>query len=211
MTVSDLSAIEVEVDVDETDIALVKLDQPAEIAVDAFRDTTFKGRVAEVGSSALAAGSGPGQELVTNFRVKILLLDKVPGIKPGMTATADITTAERKNVLAIPIQAVVLRDSSELSKSKDKGKNSDAFASTPDTTTYKGARKKKKELEGVFVIRERKGIFTPVEVGIADQQYIEILSGLKEGDLIITGSYKTLRSLENQAKVKVEEKNKKAS
>lgn len=208
MTVSDLSSIEVEVEVDETDIALVKLGQPADIAVDAFKDTTFKGRVVEVGSSALAPGTGLGQAQVTNFRVKIQLLDKVAGIKPGMTATADVTTAERKNVLAVPIQAVVLRDSSELSKGKNKGKDSGAFASTPDTTTYRG-KKKKKELEGVFVVRDGKGVFVPVQVGIADQQNIEVLSGIKEGDLIITGSYKTLRTLENEAKVKVEEKAKK--
>ncbi len=211
MTVSDLSSIEVEVDVDETDVALVNINQPAEISVDAFKDTTFKGRVVEVGGSALAAGTGLGQNQVTNFRVKILLLDKVAGIKPGMTATADITTAERKNVLAVPIQAVVLRDSSELVKNKGKSKDSGAFASTPDTTTYRGARKKKKELEGVFVIRNGKAVFLPVQVGVADQQNIELLSGPKEGDMIITGSYKTLRTLENEAKIKVEEKGKKAS
>ncbi len=211
MTVSDLSSIEIEVDVDETDIALVKVGQPAEIAVDAFRDTTFKGRVVEVGSSALAPGTGLGQEQVTNFRVKVQVLDKVAGIKPGMTATADITTAERKNVLGVPIQAVVLRDSSELSKSKDKGKkDSGVFASTPPPAGV-AKPKKKKELEGVFVIREGKAVFTPVAVGIADQQNIEVLSGLKEGDVIITGSYKTLRTLENEARVKAERKEKKAS
>ena len=213
MTVSDLSAIEVEVDVDETDIALVKVDQTAEVSVDAFRDTTFKGRVIEVGSAALAPGAGLGQEQVTNFRVKILLLDKVAGIKPGMTATADITTAERKNVLAVPIQAVVLRDSSALVKAKEKDKkDSGAFASTPASAPpSNGSSKKKKELEGVFVIRGGKAVFVPVSVGIADQTNIEVLSGLQEGDMIITGSYKTLRTLENEAKVKTEEKGKKAS
>lgn len=213
MTVSDLSAIEVEVDVDETDIALVKVDQTAEVSVDAFRDTTFRGRVIEVGSAALAPGAGLGQEQVTNFRVKILLLDKVAGIKPGMTATADITTAERKNVLAVPIQAVVLRDSSALVKAKEKDKkDSGAFASTPASAPpSNGSSKKKKELEGVFVIRGGKAVFVPVSVGIADQTNIEVLSGLQEGDMIITGSYKTLRTLENEAKVKTEEKGKKAS
>ena len=213
MTVSDLSAIEVEVDVDETDIALVKVDQTAEVSVDAFRDTTFRGRVIEVGSAALAPGAGLGQEQVTNFRVKILLLDKVAGIKPGMTATADIVTAERKNVLAVPIQAVVLRDSSALVKAKEKDKkDSGAFASTPASTPAStAAPKKKKELEGVFVIRDGKAIFVSVSVGIADQTNIEVLSGLQEGDMIITGSYKTLRTLENEAKVKTEEKGKKAS
>jgi len=213
MTVSDLSAIEVEVDVDETDIALVKVDQTAEVSVDAFRDTTFRGRVIEVGSAALAPGAGLGQEQVTNFRVKILLLDKVAGIKPGMTATADIVTAERKNVLAVPIQAVVLRDSSALVKAKEKDKkDSGAFASTPASASpSNGSSKKKKELEGVFVIRGGKAVFVPVSVGIADQTNIEVLSGLQEGDMIITGSYKTLRTLENEAKVKTEEKGKKAS
>ncbi len=211
MTVSDLSSIEVEVDVDETDIALVKVDQMAEISVDAFRDTTFKGRVVEVGSSALASGTGLGQEQVTNFRVKILLLDKVAGIKPGMTSTADIVTAERKNVLAIPIQAVVLRDSSALVKAKEKDKkDSGAFASTPTSApSGNGNPKKKKELEGVFVIRDGKAVFVPVAVGVADQQNIEVLSGLQEGDMVITGSYKTLRTLENEAKVKFEDKGKK--
>ncbi len=213
MTVADLSGIEVEVDVDETDIALVKVDHNAEISVDAFKDTTFKGRVIEVGSAALASGAGLGQEQVTNFRVKILLLDKVAGIKPGMTATADIVTAERKNVLAVPIQAVVLRDSSALVKAKDKDKkDSGAFASTPASAPSGNANpKKKKELEGVFVIRNGKAVFVPVAVGIADQQNIEVLSGLQEGDMIITGSYKTLRTLENEAKVKTDEKGKKAS
>ena len=211
MTVSDLSSIEMEVEVDETDIALVKLEQAASISIDAFKDTTFKGRVVEVGSAALAPGAGLGQEQVTNFRVKILLLDNVPGIKPGMTSTVDITTAERKNVLAVPIQAVVLRDSSELVKAKEKDKkDSGAFAST-STPSGGGKPKKNKELEGVFVIRNGKAVFVPVMVGVADQQNIEVVSGLSEGDMVITGSYKTLRTLENEAKVKTEEKGKKAS
>jgi HlyD family secretion protein len=166
-----------------------------------------------VGSAALAPGAGLGQDQVTNFRVKILLLDRVAGIKPGMTATADITTAERKNILAVPIQAVVLRDSSALVKAKEKDKkDSGAFASTPASTPASSAApKKKKELEGVFVIRDGKAVFVPVSVGIADQTNIEVLSGLSEGDMIITGSYKTLRTLENEAKVKTDEKGKKAS
>jgi HlyD family secretion protein len=135
-------------------------------------------------------------------------LDQVDGIKPGMTATADITTAARKGVLAVPIQAVVLRDESVLSKPKPKEKeDSGAHASTPETPDTSGGKsKKKKELEGVFVIRDGKAVFTPVTLGVADQQNIEVVSGLKEGDNIVTGSYRTLRSLENEAKVKTEEK-----
>ncbi len=203
MTISDLSAFEVEVEVDETDIAETRLTQEAKIKIDAFPDTSFKGEVSEIGNTAKITGYGT-QDQVVNFLVKVLILDEVKGIKPGMSASVDITTASHKDVLNIPIAAVVMREEKKDSlNTKSKEGKSEALASSVKEEKDK---KKKKEIEGVFLVEKGRAKFVPVKSGIADQQNMEIASGLKENDQIITGSYKILRTLKDGDKVKIEKK-----
>ena len=205
MTVADLNTIEVEVEVDETDVAKVQLDQEARIAVDAFPDTTFKGRVVEVGNAARSSGSTTDR--VTNFLVKILLTDVVPGIKPGMTATSDITTAKAKDILYVPIQAVVMRPEKvdTLKKAPEKEPETGVIAAeVKSEPAMTGGKTEAKEIEGVFKIVDGAAKFVVVKTGISDQQNIEIKDGLALDDEIISGSYKVLRTLEDGAKVKIE-------
>lgn len=206
MTISDLSAFEVEVEVDETDIAETRLTQEAKIKIDAFPDTSFKGEVSEIGNTAKVTGYGT-QDQVVNFLVKVLILDEVKGIKPGMSASVDITTASHKDVLNIPIAAVVMREEKKDSlNTKSKEGKSEALASSVKEEKDK---KKKKEIEGVFLMEKGRARFVPVKSGIADQQNMEIVSGLKENDQIITGSYKILRTLKDGDKIKIGKKTEK--
>ena len=203
MTISDLSAFEVEVEVDETDIAETRLTQEAKIKIDAFPDTSFKGEVSEIGNTAKVTGYGT-QDQVVNFIVKVLIQDEVKGIKPGMSASVDITTASHKDVLNIPIAAVVLREEKkDTLNAKSKEGKAEALASSAKEEKDK---KKKKELEGVFLVEKGRAKFVPIKSDIADQQNIEIVSGLKEKDQIITGSYKILRTLKDGDKIKIEKK-----
>ena len=207
MTVSDMSEIETEVEVDETDIAQVKLGQETEISVDAYPDTTFKGKVTEIGHTARISGLGT-QDQVTNFMVKVMLIDEVPSIRPGMSASVDITTDSRTDALNVPIQAVVMREEkSDTLTSKEEEKEG-AVAST-DSSSVKGEKKdkkEKKEVEGIFLVADGRAKFVQVATGIADQQNIEIVSGINEDDQVVTGSYKILRTLKDGDKVKVTEK-----
>lgn len=212
MTISDLSEIEVEVEVDETDIANVKLQQEARIEIDAFPDTTYEGGVTEIGNTAKISGYAT-QEQVTNFMVKVLLMEEVPGIKPGMSASVDITTDRRKGVLKAPIGCMVMRklDSDSLKKEEEKTKESEAKAA--ETVEEKEGEEvedeeEEKEVEGVFVVENDRATFIPVETGISDEQNIEIVSGIEEKDEIITGPYKTLRLLKDGNKVKITKKSK---
>ncbi|MEW5873731.1 MAG: efflux RND transporter periplasmic adaptor subunit [Candidatus Zixiibacteriota bacterium] len=219
MVVSDLSEIEVEVEVDETDIGQVALDQEVRIELDAMPDTSFKGVVTEIGNSAQVSNLGM-QDQVTNFMVTILVADSVPNLKPGMTATCDITTDRRTNALKIPIGAVVLRDEDILRKKDEEAKPessaslgvSDAVADTDAGGTdddESDISNRKKTIEGVFVIRDKRAKFVPVATGIADQQDIEITAGLQKDDEIVTGPFRTLRTLEDGDLIKVEESAKK--
>jgi len=210
MVISDLSEIEVKADIDETDIARLALNQQVKIALDAFPDTTFKGKVTEIGNAAKLTGTY--QEQVTNFEVTILITDKVEGIKPGMNATVDITTDVRDNTIKIPIQAVVMR---KLSETLDKTKNdpNGAVASetkaenNPDSVkSGEDEEEEEEEIEGVFLVENKEVKFVPVTAGISDQQNIEIISGLEKDQTIVTGSYKTLRMLKHGDKVKPKEK-----
>jgi len=207
MTVSDMSEIETEVEVDETDIAQVKIGQEAEIKIDAYPDTTFKGKVTEIGHTARISGLG-SQDQVTNFLVKIMLLDEVPSIRPGMSASVDITTSYSADVFNVPIQAVVMREEKVDTLTTKKEKEEGALASV-DSLSKKGNKKdkkKKKEIEGIFVVEEGRAKFVKVNTGIADQQNIEIVSGINDDDIVVTGSYKILRTLKDGDKVKVTEK-----
>ncbi|NIN01248.1 MAG: efflux RND transporter periplasmic adaptor subunit [candidate division Zixibacteria bacterium] len=207
MTISDMSEIEAEVEVDETDIAEVKVGQETKIEIDAYPDTSFRGEVTEIGHTARISGLGT-QDQVTNFLVKVMLLDDVASIRPGMSASVDITTNHREDALNVPIQAVVMREEKGDTLTAKEEEGEGALASTDSASQKSGEKEKKekKEVEGVFVIKEGRAEFVEVATGIADQQNIEIVSGMNEDDMVVTGSYKILRTLKDGDKVKVTQK-----
>lgn len=205
MTIADTSIITAEVKVDESDIVNVQIGQPADVSVDAIPKQKFKGVVSEIGRNAVLRSTGvstaqtttSGQE-AKDFKVVVALQNPPPNLLPGLSATARITTAKRGGVLAIPIQALTIRTRGELSRD-GKNKKGSVQAAAPATSDSK------EELQGVFVLRNNKdAVFVPVATGISGTTDIEVLSGLKDGDEIVTGSYKVLRTLRNGASVKVD-------
>jgi HlyD family secretion protein len=212
LTVSDLSEIQADVDLDETDVASLSIGQKAMIKIDAIPDTSFNGVVTEIAGTGKVEGLGT-QNQVTNFEVKVLLADQVSQVRPGMSCSVDITTAHHPGVLNLPIQAVVIREIDEdslKSKAVAKANSSEAIAATDEKKPAKDSltqeKKKKKEVEGVFVIKDGKAEFVPVQTGIADKQNLEIVTGISEGDQVITGTYRILRTLKDGDKVKVSKK-----
>jgi len=222
MTVSDLSVFEVEIDVDETQIAKLKLDQPAKIRVDAFRDTSFAGVVTEIGNSALMTGQGT-ENMSTSFRVKIRFTDTDVAVRPGMSATVDVTTGLAEDATLLPYAAVVTREinaDSLAAKDQTTGESSGlannaqasvgvaVAAGTDSTNQAVNKSRKKKEMirqSGVYVIRDGKAKFIELETGIADARNIVAMSGLAPGDTVISGSFQTLRKLHDGDVVKIEE------
>jgi HlyD family secretion protein len=212
MTVADLSVMEAEVMVDETDIRSVALGQTAEIDVDALPGVKIKGEVTEIGSSAVVRGQTAAQtssnagntgDQAKDFKVTITLSDPPADMRPGLNCSADITTARRQDVLAVPIQSVVVRELDKAGKVVDRDASP---APTSGNTTVETAKVRLEEQEGVFVVEKEKAVFRPVKTGIMGETDVEVLSGLKPGDTIITGSFKTLRTLKDQALVKPEKK-----
>jgi HlyD family secretion protein len=207
MTVADLSVMEVEVMVDETDIRNVTLGQTAEVRVDALEGVKIKGSVTEIGSSAIPRGLGqgaptsgaatPGNQ-AKDFKVTVTLEDPPAALRPGLNATADVTTAEKKGVLAVPIQAVVVRELSGGAVVDPGGLQ--AAEGEPAPPKSKGEEK-----EGVFVVSNGQARFKAVKTGIIGETEIEVVDGLSPGDEIVTGSYKTLRTLKDKSKIKIEE------
>lgn len=205
MTLADMSVITAEIKVDETDIVNVKLGQPADVTIDAIPNKVFKGHVTEIGDNAIVRSTGvaTSQTLASSQEAKdfkvVVTLDSPPeNLRPGLSTTAKITTATRSAVLAIPIQALTIRQRSDL-EPKSKGASVEAAAPSKEK-----AKKSKEEIQGVFVIRNRKAVFVPVETGITGTTDIEVTGGLKEGDEIVTGSYKVLRTLRNDAPIKID-------
>ena len=209
MTIADMSLITAEVKVDETDIVSVALGQKADISIDAIPNKTFKGHVTEIGNTAIlrstglaASQSAVSSQEAKDFKVVVAMDNPPEEIRPGLSCTAKITTATRKNALTIPIQALTIRQKGDL---EVKPKNtSGAMAATKLTPAQEKARKE--EVQGVFVIAGGKAEFRKVDTGITGATDIEVLSGLKEGDEIVTGSYQVIRTLRNEAQVKVDNK-----
>jgi HlyD family secretion protein len=214
MTVADLSVMEAELLVDETDIRNVKLGQEAKIRVDALEGVEITGDVTEIGSSAIARGAGQTTTATTanqakDFKVVVTLKNPPPTLRPGLNATADITTDRKAKVLAVPIQAVVVRQIDTDGKVVDPaqpGAPGEQQEGGPARPT-----KKLEEKEGVFVVTNGQAFFKPVKTGIMGETDIEIATGVAEGDELVTGSYKTLRTLKNEARIKLEEKDKKGA
>ena len=201
MTIADMSLITAEVKVDETDIVNVKLDQQAQIAIDAIPNQTFKGSVIEIGNTAIlrttglaASQSNVASQEAKDFKVVIALEAPTAAIRPGMSCTSRITTATRKAVLTLPIQALAVRLAKDLEAPNDP--NSAQAASTVEDPN--------KEVEGVLVVQGSKVEFRPVETGITGSTHIAVTKGIDEGEEIVTGSYKVLRTIRSGARVKVE-------
>jgi HlyD family secretion protein len=207
MTIADMSVITAEVHVDETDIVNVKLGQAAEVTIDAIPGQIFKGKVSQIGDNAIVRSTGLSTSQSTSssqeakdFKV-VITLDKPPtNLRPGLSATAKITTGLEHNALAIPIQALTMRDKSDLeAQTNNKGK-----AAQPAAAPL-GAKKESQDIQGVFVVnKNNKAEFRTVETGLTGTTDIQVKTGLQEGDEIITGSYKVLRTLRNGAGVKVD-------
>jgi HlyD family secretion protein len=205
MTIADMSIITAEVHVDETDIVSVKLDQPADVTIDAIPNETFKGKVIEIGDTAIVRSTGvaasqsqTSSQEAKDFKVVIALDISEDLVRPGLSCTAKITTAVRPHALAIPIQALTIRQKGQLQPVKP------GQAPVTDPAALKAA---KEELQGVFVVLNGKAVFREVKTGISGSTDIEVLPGeLNEGDEIVTGSYQVIRTIRNDAKVKVDNK-----
>lgn len=204
MTIADMSVITAEVHVDETDIVSVKLDQPADVTIDAIPDKIFKGRVIEIGDTAIVRSTGvsasqsqTSSQEAKDFKVVLALDIPQDEVRPGLSCTAKITTATRSHAIAIPIQALTIRQKGQLEQPKPGQKQQ------LDPAALKAA---KEEIQGVFVVNNGKAKFREVKTGITGATDIEVLSGLKDGDQIVTGSYQVIRTLRNEAKVKVDNK-----
>lgn len=202
MTISDLSDMEVEVEIDETDIVDVEIGQQAEVDVEALVDTLLPGVVTEVGNSGITSMAGT-QEEVTNFLVTVRVTETHPALRPGMTATVEIITAEHPDVLNVPIQAIVSRTPSELEETADK---EEAEEAAKDKRGRRSEREEEEEIEGVFTIDENEQArFVPVTTGIADELSIEVTGDLEEGQKVVSGPYKVLRQMKNGEDLKTEE------
>jgi HlyD family secretion protein len=210
LEIADMSVIEAEVEVDETDIPTVELGQAASVTIDAVPDRTFRGRVTEIGNSPVqpATGTNTGQRQATTFKVVITLDEEVPDVRPGFTCTAEITTATRQEVVSVPIQALTVREllfdakgtlvREETTRRRGSSLDPTVSASEPPPGH------ERKEAEGVFVLREGRAVFTPVTIGIAGEQYFEVVEGLKIGDQVITGPFASVRELADGQQIRLQ-------
>ena len=209
LTIADMSVIEAEVEVDETDIPSVRIGQAAKVTIDALPDQTFTGKVTEIGNSPIQASAAGGARQATNFKVVVVLEETVPDVRPGFTCTAEITTAVRDDSVSVPIQAttvreVVLDDKGNVVRPPENEKRpSRPSAIPPAQAAELKPGQTRKELEGVFIVQNNKAVFNPVKTGIAGEKYFEVLSGLKEGDSVITGPFASVRSIADGAAVKL--------
>jgi HlyD family secretion protein len=208
MTIADMSLITAEVKVDETDIVNVKLGQAADVTIDAIPGKTFRGKVMEIGNTAILRSTGlaASQSAVSSQEAKdfkvVVALDNPPAeIRPGLSCTAKVITATRAKALSIPIQALTVRQRGDLEPESKAGNVQAAANVDPEKQ-----KKAKEELQGVFVVKNGVARFREVKTGITGATDIEVLEGLNEGEEIITGSYKVIRTLRNDAKVKVDNK-----
>ena len=186
MTVSDLSVIQVNVQVDETDVVRLALGDSAEVTIDAFPDTTFSGRVTKVAhSSSSLASAAASSDRAVDYDVEVTLDNPPPDVRPDLSATAKIVTATRDSALSIPIISLTVRENTPIS------------SEIAPADTSKG----EKETEGVFVVQNGIAQFRPVKVGIAGEEHFEVLSGVEVGDTIVAGPYQAIRDLKDSTRV----------
>lgn len=196
MTVADLNQMEAIVEVDENDVVLISVGDTASIEIDAFGDKKFNGIVTQIGNSAKVSGLGSQNEVV-NFDVEIRLVELDKNIRPGMSCDADIRTETRKGVFTVPIQSVTARIP----------KKSDVVDEDDTTSTPEQRKEKLKPVEVVFIESGNLTKMVEVETGISDDSYMEVKSGLSEGDVVISGPYKAIsKELNDSSKVKISNK-----
>jgi len=208
LTVADMAVIEAEVEVDETDIPSVQLGQKAKVTIDAMPGKTFSGKVTEIGNSPIQAAGASAASQATNFKVKVTLDGEVPEVRPGFTCTAEITTATRQQVIAVPIQATAIREvivdkDGKVVRDEPTGPQRGRGNAVAAAQELKPGQERK-ELEGVFVVKDSKATFTPVKTGIAGEKYFEVLDGTNVGDQVIIGPFSSVRELRDGQMVKVE-------
>ena len=204
LTIADFSILEAEIEVDETDIPAVRLGQPVEIEIDALPGRTYTGRVTEIGNSPIQqnAAAGAAQE-ATNFLVVVVIDGDIPGVRPGFTCTAEITTATRTASLAVPIQATTVREvefdaaGAIVRRTDETGSGVISRPASASSAPAADGETTREEREGVFVVRQGRAVFVPVTTGIAGERYFEAVSGLAEGDLVITGPFEVVRNLDD--------------
>jgi HlyD family secretion protein len=206
LTIADLSIIQAEIEVDETDIPYTKIGQIAKVTIDAMPGKTFTGKVTEVGNSPITSTSTTTSR-ATNFKVVVTIDGQIPDVRPGFTCTADITTATRQKALGVPIQAMTVR---ELVVDEH-----GAIVPTPPPASGTSTSKRptapaelkpgqtRKEFEGAFLIKGGKASFVPVKTGIAGEKYFEVLDGLKDGDEVVTGPFASVRTMKDGDPVKI--------
>ncbi|MBV8894504.1 MAG: efflux RND transporter periplasmic adaptor subunit [Acidobacteria bacterium] len=206
LTIADMSVITSEVKVDETDIVNVKLGQAAEVTIDAIPKQVFKGVVTEIGDNAIVRSTGLATSQETSssqeakdFKVVITLEAPPENLRPGLSSTGKITTATRSKVVTIPIQALTMRRRSDLESLAGGGGAVEAAA-----PQLPASKDNEQELQGVFVIRKGKADFVPVDTGISGTTDIEVVKGIDEGDEIVVGSYKVLRTMKPGSKVRID-------
>jgi len=222
LTLADMSVIQAEVEVDETNIPNINIGQLAKITIDALPDRTFKGHVSEIGNSPIQTSGSTATTQATNFKVVVMLDEPIPDVRPGFTCTADVTTATRSSATAVPIPAVAVRElvydaqGQVLKLPKAEKKAARGFFLRLRSPPGNGADDKpplqpellpgqvRKEVEGVFIRRGTKAEFVPIKLGIAGDKYFEVLDGLKAGDEVVTGPYNSVRALADGDEVKVE-------
>jgi len=209
MALADMSIITAEVKVDETDIVNLRLGQPADVTIDAIPRKVFHGVVSEIGDNAIVRSTGvatsqqtTASEEAKDFKVVVTVQDPPSDLRPGLSTTAKITTATRSNALAIPIQALTIRTRAQLEKQDTSAGSVHAAGPAPKETASK--EQKDTDIQGVFVLRNHKAEFVPVQTGVTGTTDVEVLGGLKDGDEVVTGSYKVLRTLRPGASVKVD-------
>jgi HlyD family secretion protein len=221
LTIADMSIIEAEVEVDETEIPSVQLGQTAKVTIDALPNRTFTGKVTEIGNSPIqvTTAAQAGQQ-ATNFKVTVTIDGQIPEVRPGFTCSAEITTATRSKALSVPIQAMAVREvifdekgqmvrEARDPKARRRPRSVEPTAAAASPELKPGQTRK--ETEGVFVFRNNEAVFVPVKIGIAGDRYFEVLEGLKDGDQVITGPFNSVRNLRDGDEVKLETKDSKAA
>ena len=199
LTIADLSFVEAEIEIDETDIVDVELGQHAEVRIDAFPDSIFAANVIEVGRSPIDNVQTTSSTQAINFKVVVRVLEAVPGARPGLSCTADIVTATRREALAVPIQSLILREVEldEHGQLVQLDPITELLAAVEESSKDAADEQELQELEGAFLVRNGKAKFVPVEIGVAGERYFEVLSGIIEGDEVVVGPFNVIRTLQS--------------
>jgi HlyD family secretion protein len=196
LTISDMSVLETKVKVDETDVARLHVGDTAQVLIDAFPDTTFRGKVTEIAHSSVTAGTttAGSSDQAVDYEVRVQLLNPPIDTRPDFSATAKIVWDSRKSVLSIPIIALTVREH-EANENRDSAAVALGRKATKDIAL--------KDVEGVFVVgKDNHVMFRPVKVGIPGEEYFEVLSGLQEGETVVAGSYQAIRTLHDSTAVR---------